>query len=177
MEEAIHPFVEYLISLREGDERGALADLRRGLGQPPGTAPAMYPYVVRYLPSGVSRREEAVYYLIAALFAYHDQAGGRGNMGDHFGATRDPNGENTAIERRFTALLAAHPDDLPFYLRQAVSYLKSKDVAVDWSQLFYDLRRWHYDDRRVQKRWARSFWGRAPQADREAADTRQGDDS
>jgi CRISPR system Cascade subunit CasB len=158
-----HPFIEYLESLRERDERGALADLRRGLGQAPGTSPAMYPYVIRFLPQRISRHEENIYYLIAALFAYHAQPGGRGNMGDHFAATRDPGGENTAIERRFTALLAAHPEDLPFYLRQAISYLKSKDVPVNWNRLFHDLRRWGYDDRRVQKQWARSYWGRVSQ--------------
>ncbi len=169
MEEATHPFIQYLVSLQEDDDRGALADLRRGLGQPPGTAPSMYPYVVRYLPSDVSRREEHAYYLVGALFAYHDKKGGQGNMGAHFAATRDSNSDNTAVERRFTALLAAHPDDLPFYLRQAVSYLKSKDQPIDWDQLFYDLRYWHYNDRRVQKQWARSFWGRTPRPDQDEA--------
>lgn len=164
MKQGKHPFIQYLEALRDNDERGALADLRRGLGQAPGTAPAMYPYVVPYLPSTIGRHDEEIYYLIAALFAYHDKPGGRGNMGDHFAATRALKGESTAIERRFTALLTAHPEDLPFYLRQAISYLKSNDVPVNWNQLFYDLRRWGYDDRRVQKQWARSFWGRAPEA-------------
>jgi CRISPR system Cascade subunit CasB len=169
MEETTHPFIQYLVSLREDDQRGALADLRRGLGQPPGTAPSMYPYVVRFLPSEISRREERAYYLVAALFAYHDKQGGQGNMGDHFAATCEPNGDNTAIERRFTALLAAHPDDLPFYLRQAVSYLKAKDQPVDWNQLFHDLRYWHHPDRWIQKQWARAFWGRAPRPNQDEA--------
>lgn len=152
------PFVEYLESLR--DDRGALAALRRGLGQPPGVVSSMYPYVVPWIPDGASRRAEAIYYLIAALFAYHPDAGGAGNMGHHFAAARDPQGDDTALERRFTALLAAHPDDLDFYLRQAVSFLRSKAVPIHWHQLFSDLRRWGDKDRSVQREWARAFWGR-----------------
>ena len=149
-----HPFITYLEGLR--DDRGALAALRRGLGQPPGTVADMYRYVVPWLPDD----SEAAYYLIAALFAYHPDAGGTGNMGRHFARTRDPQGDNTAIERRFTALLAAHPDDLDFYLRQAVSFLKSKEVPVYWHQLLSDVLAWDHPDRYVQQQWARAFWGR-----------------
>lgn len=163
MDEKKHPFIEHLEGLRE--DRGALAALRRGLGQPPGTAPAMFPYVERYLPAEVKPWQEHAYYLIAALFAYHPEPGGHGNVGHHFADVRrkNPGGDDTALERRFTALLAAHRDDLPFYLRQAVSFLKSKEVPINWSQLFRDIQRWGYESRSVQKRWARAFWGREPQ--------------
>lgn len=166
METKTHPFVEYLETLRERDDRGALADLRRGLGEPPGAAPAMYPYVVRHLPSDVSSWEEKTYYLIAAMFAYHSQKDGKGNIGSCFAHVRrdahrnNPNADDTALERRFTALLAAHPDDLPFYLRQTVSFLKSKKVPINWRQLFYDVRAWGHPDRYVQKQWAEGFWKR-----------------
>ena len=123
MEEKTYPYIEYLESLR--DDRGALAALRRGLGQPPGTVASMYPYVVRWLAAEARPWQETAYYLIAALYAYHPLEGGTGNMGDHFARARDPEGDQTAIERRFTALLAAHPDDLDGYLRQAVSFLSN----------------------------------------------------
>lgn len=161
MSEKEYPFITYLESLRE--DRGALAALRRGLGQDPGSAVAMYPYVVRWLPAQASRRTEDAYYLIAALFAYHPDPGGAGNLGATFRSTLSAEGDNTAIERRFTALLAAHPDDLPFYLRQAVGFLKSKERPIDWSQLLTDLLAWSHPDGYVQKQWARAFWGRAPQ--------------
>jgi CRISPR system Cascade subunit CasB len=64
------------------------------------------------------------------------------------------------LERRFTVLLSAHVDDLPFYLRQAISFLKSKEVAVNWNQLLSDLLNWDHPDHFVQKAWARSFWER-----------------
>jgi CRISPR system Cascade subunit CasB len=159
MDEREHPFINYLESKR--DDRGALAALRRGLGQPPGTVPDMYRYVVPWLPAEAPPWREDAYYLIAALFAYHPKQGGRGNMGDHFAAARDPGADHTAIERRFTALLAAHPDDLGDYLRQAVSFLKSEEVPVNWNRLLPDVMAWGHPDQYVQRRWARGFWGRA----------------
>jgi len=156
-----HPFIRYLEAL--GENRAALAALRRGLGQPPGIIADMYPYVVRWLPEDCPPWREEAYYLIASLYAYHPAPGGTGNMGRHFASTRDPNGDDTAIERRFTALLAADAEDLPFYLRQAVSYLRSKEIPINWQQLFADLQAWGHPDRYVQKSWARAFWGRAPE--------------
>jgi CRISPR system Cascade subunit CasB len=168
MLEKEHPFIAYLEGLRDREDRGALASLRRGLGQDPGSAVEMYRYVVPWLPEQSSRQREEAYYLVAALFAYHPDPGGWGNLGAAFRRTLDPQGDNTAVERRFTALLAAHPDDLPFYLRQAVGFLKSKEVPVNWQQLLTDLLAWSHPDGYVQKQWARFFWGRAPQETGEA---------
>jgi len=165
----VHPFVRHLQELREN--RGALAALRRGLGQPPGTVSSMYPYIVPWLKDNTPPSEEAAYYLIAALYAYHPQEGGVGNMGDHFWQARDPTGDMTALERRFTALLAAHPDDLAFYLRQAVSYLKSKEVPIEWSQLLADVLAWDHPERYVQRRWARSFWSHPTHEDPSTSET------
>jgi CRISPR system Cascade subunit CasB len=154
-----HPFIRYLQGLAEKGERGALASLRRGLGQPPGAAAEMYRYVEPYLAQEKSvRYNEAPFYLVAALFALHPQSTDQGNMGEHLARTRTEN-DGEALERRFTALLAAHPDDLPDYLRQAVSFLKSKEVPINWNQLLRDLQAWGHEDRFVQKAWARSFWG------------------
>ena len=152
------PFITYLESLRE--DRAALAHLRRGLGQPPGTVVDMFPYVAPWVPAAAPRAVEEAHYLIAALFAAHPAAGGEGNMGDHFRqVVRGDEAGAAAVERRFTALLAAHPDDLPFYLRQAVSFVRSKEVPVNWHQLYLDIRRWGHPERWVQRQWARSFWG------------------
>ena len=103
-----------------------------------------------------SRRYENALYLIASLYAHHPASGGVGNMGDHFARARNPAAGDTAIERRFTAVLRSHPDDFPFYLRQAVSYLKSKEIAVNWHQLLRDMLAWSHPDHYVQKRWARA---------------------
>lgn len=157
----VHPFIRYLQELAEGQDRGALASLRRGLGQPPGTVADMYRFVEPFL--GQERSigfKESAFYLVAALFAFHPLSTDNGNMGAHMRASDPENKSGEALERRFTALLATHPDDLPDYLRQAVSFLKSKDIPVNWSQLLWDLQKWNDENRRVQKDWARAFWGK-----------------
>jgi len=159
-----HPFVQYLLVL--ADDRAALASLRRGLGKPPGTTPEMYPYVVPYLPSQIHPREEAAYYTLAALFALHPSYTNQGNIGAHL-ARAAQQGNREAVERRFVALLAAHPDDLPEYLRQTISFLKSQEVPVNWDALFYALRYWEhaeYGDR-IRREWARAFWAGQPAAE------------
>jgi len=148
-------YVEYLESLAE--DRAALAHLRRGLGQPPGTAVTMYPYVAPWVGPKTPRRVEEVYYLVAALYAAHPAAGGQGNMGDHFRSVAEQQ-QAASAERRFSRLLATHPDDLHYALRQAVSYLKSYGVPVDWRRLLADSLNWGSPTRRVQRCWARSFW-------------------
>lgn len=163
MQEKTYPFVEHLIAINQREDRGALAALRRGLGQPPGTAYEMYPYVVPWLPTDAPRWREDAYFLTAALFAFHPLAGGVGNMGTHFARTRDQTGDNTAIERRFSVLLSAHQEELPDYLRQAVSYLRSKDLPINWHRLFTDIQSWSHPSGYVQREWARAFWGRTGQ--------------
>ena len=151
-------FVVYLESMRE--DRAVMAVLRRGLGQPPGGAPEMFRYVVPFVHQTTGAWQEEVYYMIASLFGYHPESAATGNMGSHLGLLRQKNLDSPAIERRFTTLMAAHPDDLAFHLRQVISLLKSKDVAVNWHQLFQDTLRWNNPDTRawVCKQWAGQFW-------------------
>ena len=158
-----HYFIRYLKSLVEKDDRAALAALRRGLGKAPGTEPEMYRYIVPLLPENAYQNQEQVFYLIASLFASHPVSAGKGNLGAHLAQARGENNAD-ALERRFTALLSAHPDDLPNYLRQTISLLKSKDVPVNWNQLLQDLLWWND---RTRKSWATNFWGYRASSDDE----------
>jgi CRISPR system Cascade subunit CasB len=158
-----HHFITYLESLTKADDRGTLAALRRGLGQPPGTVPGMFPYVLPRLPNKAYPGSwvEQCYYLIASLYALHPESGYGRNLGSHFAHTLQHNTEkDKAVERRFTALLSAHPEDLPIYLRQAISFLRSKEVPVNWYQLMWDTLAWNNPDKSpyIQKRWAKQFW-------------------
>lgn len=160
----IDHFIGFLEELERSNNRKALAALRRGLGKPPGTASEMYPYIVPWT-SDLSRWREDAPYVIAALFAWHPQSGGDGNLGKSFAglAQQAQQGRGTdkvpeALEGRFTALLNSRREDLPGYLRQAVSLLKSKDVPLNWRQLLKDYLDWEREDRRVQRSWARAFW-------------------
>ena len=155
-------FITYLETL--ADDRGALAALRRGLGLLPGTVPEMFRYIIPRLPERVypGSWAEAAHYLVASLYALHPVSTQTGNLGDHFAALRDPDPDkNDALERRFTALITAHPQDLHIYLRQAIGFLKSKDeTPVNWHALMWDILALGNPDRapNVQKHWARGFW-------------------
>ncbi|MBI3978203.1 MAG: type I-E CRISPR-associated protein Cse2/CasB [Chloroflexi bacterium] len=146
-------------------KRAALAELRRGLGVPPGQAAEMYPYVVPWLPDNAQPWQEEPYYLVAALFAWHQRPWPKAdgerrptNLGASFARLAQAV-ESESIERRFTALLSSHRDDLPEQLRHAVGLLKSKDVPIDWAQLLADIQQWDRPRRTVQRGWARAFWG------------------
>ncbi len=163
-------FIDYLYQLKEAEDRAPLAEMRRGLNDFPHIHPRLLRYVNRFVPASAGEWEANSYYLIAALFASHPQPYERKedekfpNLGRHFQATLDPSNEgaNVSTERRFTVLLEAHPEDLHFHLRQAVSFLRSKEQPIDWKQLHKDIRAWRYEDgrARVQKNWANQFWQR-----------------
>lgn len=166
-----HPLIEHLKGLAERDDRGALAALRRGLGQPPGAAPEMHPHVLPYIGTEKWTWNEQCCYIVAALFGlYPDRPWGQqGNLGDTFqgiaSAQTGRLGEAPeSVERRFVTLLKAHRDDVFDHLRHAVSLAAARDVPVHWEQLLHDIRRWQSEDRWVQRNWARAFWGQSPAA-------------
>jgi CRISPR system Cascade subunit CasB len=60
-------------------------------------------------------------------------------------------------------LLDASLDEMPFRLRQAVRMLAQHEGArVDWRWLLVHLNAWDHPHRWVQKQWARSYFGLAP---------------
>jgi CRISPR type I-E-associated protein CasB/Cse2 len=142
-----------LRQLADDEDRATLAKLRRGLGKDPAVVLASVGWLFGGVPD--SRRHLDAACLVASLFAAHPQPGGTGDLGEAFRRIRT-DGDST--ERRFAALLDSNPDELAARLRHAVSLLRAKEVAVDWSQLLKDVLAWDYRGRPVQRRWSRSFW-------------------
>ena len=154
-----------------GEERAVMAELRRGLQEFPHLAPYMHRHLAPFAADARGWEKET-YYLVAALFArYHSGSkepiyGDKSylNMGSHFAEVVRQNQEaGDSIERRFNALLTAHPQDLHYHLRQAIAFLHGQSeatIAINWEQLFWDIRAWENDDRRprVQEEWATNFW-------------------
>lgn len=155
--------------LRDNDDRARLASLRRGLGQSPGAVLEASRVIEHMLDEDDPPWVADTLYVIAPLFALHPVSyrGDRWtDMGDHFRAlfSRDEDPPPN-VERRFLALLSSEPDDLPDALRQAVSLLKQKEVAVNWHRLFDDVQKWltpspEGEEKRqeVRLRWSRHFW-------------------
>lgn len=154
-----HPaLIQHLHSLRDTDDRGALAGLRRGLGKPPGTAVETYPHVVPYIPASDAEPARAwPYFLVASLFAEHPRSDRGQNVGLAFRRLK----ESPSREARFRALLNADVPELPGHLRQAIRQLAQAEIGIDWALLLNDLRYWAEPQRRVQQRWARAYWAEA----------------
>ena len=167
-------FISALEHLVTNDDRAALAALRRGLGQRPGETMELYPYVVPYVQGLRYTSDENAYYIIASLVGLYptpswQRSDGKQltNLGASLALLKDDSGDS--LEKRFVALLNAHADDLPEHLRQAISLLKSKDKPVNWLRLLRDIKQWDREDRRVQRLWAKGFWGQAVEDDDESA--------
>lgn len=153
-----HPLIGFLIANQEN--RAMLAALRRGLGAEPGGVPDMFPYVVRFVSEKPGQWHERCVYMIASLFALHPFAGQQGNLGGHLRKLADELGDDQSTERRFINLMRAEPEMLSDLLRQIISLLKSKDIAVNWQQLMRDVSTWNSPDARrwTTRRWASEFW-------------------
>jgi CRISPR system Cascade subunit CasB len=162
LDERQRRFIGYLLSLaREGDEdRGALADLRSGLGKEPGGMARVHKHVVPYLPE--KGYDDRWYYLTATLFGLFPQHHEKCGLGAAFRPLAFPPREpkKASMEARFVALLNAHPDDLGDHLRHIVRLLASATPpqAFDWCLLFKDLLQWDHPEGHVQLRWARDLY-------------------
>jgi CRISPR system Cascade subunit CasB len=158
MNNADEKYLNFLQSLRNNKDRGALASLRRGLRMPPGQAPEMYGIVIPYIPNEISDWESKIYFMIGAFFGLHPTPNAKGNMGDVFKRLHVLT-KSDSVENRFRALLNCHSEDLHNHMRHAISLAKSHVISINWIQLLQDLRGWNWESRFVQRRWASSYWG------------------
>ena len=150
-------FIAYLQRLASGGPRGALADLAAELGKRPGTNPRSVRWLARWTVH-VSQAEVARHHLIAALFAAHPAGAPEGNLGLTMAQIALRRRLTPSLERRFVALLEADAEDVGEHLRHIVYLARAADVPLHWAQLLADLRCWDDPLRRVQAKWARSFW-------------------
>ena len=150
------------------EDRGDLARLRRAAGRPLSQAGQALGLFYRLVPSGVSRDEE-IYFLVATLYPLNPPTRGHETKGD-FGTTMAALRKKVdlgALDRRMAILLDSDFDridgkpgggSLSYRLRHLIKYAEAQAVGVDWGRLLADLVRWTDPERRVQKRWARSYY-------------------
>jgi len=155
-----HPLIEHLLHLDAVEDRAAMAVLRRGNSRSAAATLAVAPIVERFLspdiPVGAWERDVA--YLIGSLFALHRRHRDGVPFARAFRCLSEKK-DSQSIEKRFVALLDAHRDDLAEHLRHAVRLLAAEELGFDWQRLMEDLRHWNHDERWVQRRWARDYWG------------------
>jgi CRISPR type I-E-associated protein CasB/Cse2 len=146
----------------DNPNRAGLAQLRRGLGEAPAYVLARVGWLFRAVPDAQLGHALVAAGLFAWVKGVCPQRDGI-NFGAAFGSGLSQD-DKAARERRFIDLLDTPAGELPYKLRQAVTLIGRTGVGLDWVMLMNDLRRWEYDDRRVQKDWARGFWGAAEKA-------------
>ena len=128
----------------------------------------MYPYIVPYLPTEGSFHSEEAFFFTGAGFAEYpsldvsqDITRARPNIGASLRRAVLRTEDVMPIERRFVAILNADREDLTNHLWQIVTFLKYKDMQIDWRQFLHDLALPSWDA--VRREWAVGFWG--PQHD------------
>ena len=142
-----------------------MAIFRRGLSERAADIEKMQRYLHRFMRESDAPHErwhEQSVFLIASLFALYRNSPETNdrNMGDHFADARGKATSPEAVERRFSALLSAHHEDLPVYLRRAVTFLRSQDKGINWPGLLQDIWDWPHHTRgeKVRREWSRHFW-------------------
>jgi CRISPR system Cascade subunit CasB len=155
-------FLDRLAKLEAGDK----ARLKRDAGKTLAEAQSIGLFY-RLLPHGLNAAQEESYFLVATLYSLADSGGGD-NLGASLRRARDPK-NHKGLDRRVEILLDSDAKQLSFRLRQAVRFLKSNRVPVNWQQLLADVLRWHYPSRTAQKQWARAYFALPKSSDEDTA--------
>lgn len=146
-------FIANLQRLDAGDR----ARLKRSAGRPLDEATQCLGLFYRLLPyGGVAPAQEPIYWLVAVLFPLAD-ATSHGSFGDALRRARSPR-YRKGLDRRMEALLDSDPAQLPHRLEQAVRFLHSQRIPVNWRSLLEDLLQWEHPNHFVQKKWARAYF-------------------
>lgn len=159
--------LRFLRGLHERDERGSLADLRCALTK--ARRHRAWPLLAFF--DGIGNRHPArVVQTVSGLYAHHPVETEVGNFGDTCRSLMSTDEAETYLQeqkpgpmsRRFQHLLAASRDEICERVVQLGLYAKSKEVPVNYEQLFNDLKYW---SERVRIQWAERFWNPAPEED------------
>jgi CRISPR system Cascade subunit CasB len=109
------------------------------------------------LPHGIPHHKENIYFLIATHYAMVENTTTEGDFGLSLNQARNEN-NHKGLDRRVEILLDSDENQLPFRFRQAVHFLQSQRVKVNWQRLLEDLLWWDSESRNIQRRWARSYF-------------------
>lgn len=174
-------FIDHLMRLKREDDRGPLAELRRGAGEWPECGERTLRHVARFFPpEGPDWRtetEENAMLLVATLFALNPaESNGTANVGELLRSVASARSADDAVEKRFLRLLGARePEELATHLRHAFELAAATKgtISIDWQELLkhlIDLLSGDEDRRqRVVRKWSASYW--AKREDNDADDS------
>lgn len=165
------------LSTGSGGQKGALAELRRGVGKTPGEEPGLWGEFLLDLPEelygnqGEPSWAEWAIYTALTLFALHQQ--GRDPAKDSVSVQDQGLGKAAAslirneddrqrILRRFQMIVTSGSvQELSYHLRGLVQLLKAGGIGMDYPALAKDLYYWQNPARtnRVKLKWGQDFYG------------------
>lgn len=153
------PKIAAFIQRLENLDAGSRARLKRSAGRTISEAsPGALALFYGLLPPGTPESQHEIYFMVATLHPLAEP-GGQGDFGAALRKAKASNASNSkGVDRRIQVLLDSDEVQLAFRLRQAVNYLKSCEVRLNWPLLLEDLLYWNYPERRVQRRWAQSYY-------------------
>ena len=159
---------EFVCHLKELS-RGELAILRRNAGNTLENSRGAMGIFYPLLPSQfLGNNLEETFFLMATLYSINPIDCKEGNFGHTLRALKNSYSENT-LDNRFTALLdESIKQDMTAVshrLRQLTLMARSKNCGMNWQQLLVDLYWWDSTSRRVQKEWARAYFGEYRETD------------
>jgi CRISPR type I-E-associated protein CasB/Cse2 len=152
----INDLMQFLYA--SNDDRGIMADLRRGLSET--TQNRAWPHIARFCDL-TNNRERRIVQLIAAGFAIHGSSSSENaNWGSVMRriAMGDGKGDERlkTFESRFRRLLSASSsEELCDFLPGIIRTAEAKGMAVNFSKLYKDIFYWGEN---VKINWAASFW-------------------
>ena len=163
-QEQITKFIENLEGLNPGEK----ARLKRNAGNTLAEVKhASLGLFHRILPYGIYRGNEETYFLIATLYPLAE-SGKTGNLGNALRLAQDSKNKE-GLNRRVEILLDADQTQVRFRLRQAIQFLYSNRIRVNWERLLKDMLNWNHEKRFVQQDWARSFFARQSSSEENSA--------
>jgi CRISPR system Cascade subunit CasB len=168
MDKKDEEFLERLKTLSE-TARGDLAVLKRNAGNTIAESHGAMKAFYNILPFGIADSpNEEIYFLIATLYGHNNKNRFTGDFGQSMRHVKESSGSES-IDQRMATLLDCDfgivdgykpgGGEFAYRIRQCVKLANSHEVGVDWLRLLQDLKFWNYQERRVQKRWARSYFG------------------
>ena len=171
-----HQLAKMSGSSNESATRSLLANLRRGIGEKPGSVPALWGITFDGLPESLcgtdtspSRAEWAVHTALT-LYALHQQGKEMKHQPMHQkGATLgkslrkliNNDEEEKRVKRRFDAAATSDSlEEFSHHLRGLIQLLKSQSVPLDYASLAENLYWFQSPDQRdmVRLGWGRDFY-------------------
>jgi CRISPR type I-E-associated protein CasB/Cse2 len=152
-------FSEQVCSFFERLERldpGERARFKRYAGKQLAESRSVLGLFYRILPPDVPSYQHEAFFLAATLYPLAD-GGAEGNFGESLRRAKAVKNAK-GLDRRMEVLLNADETQLPFRLRQAIRFLQSCRVRVNWPALLQDLLSWSHPKHMVQRRWAQSYF-------------------